>query len=233
MDKFDDVISIGYICNVSMLLGTTLKNVYPFDRAATPMWAVTQLIETDFTNFMLKDAIEGREIFENENLKKLKAVDKNYYIRMIMKTPLSEERYTKFSKNIFGARDRFIERINSGNRVLFIRSREPMVDVDGNPRIIYPEYQDKYSKDETEYLKDFSKLLKRKYPTLDFSILHMSGSDEELDEEHRIVTIPEPDILWTDPRIGRKMTKYVADNRDYIDESLNKLNPEFIVEEIN
>jgi hypothetical protein len=223
MNQFDDVISIGYICNVSMLLGTTSDNKYVFDRTATPMWAVTSLVENNFSDFMLKNNLEKQILFNNDTTEY--AVDTNYYIRMRMTLPLSDERYINFFTNINLAKNRFLDKLNSqSDSILFIRAREPMVYSDDGERIISDKYIAKYSKDELEYLKDFSQLLMNKYPNLKFNILFLSENTKNVDKIHKIVTVPEPPYSWKDPRIGRKMRQHIETYRGYIDESLYMLN---------
>jgi hypothetical protein len=225
MEHFDDVISIGYICNVSMLLGTTLKNTYVFDRTATPMWAVNQLIKNNFQDFMLKDNIKSKKLFTNtENMY---AVDEKYYIRLIMKLPLSEERYQKFYNNISAAKDRFLEKLSSKGHVLFIRCKEPYSYKDDGDRILTPDHAKKYQQNESEYVKGFTKMIRNRYPDLKFSVLYLNGEKTTVNYENHIITIPEPKFSWKDPRVARKMTRHISKFRAFVDEAVMKIHPEF------
>jgi hypothetical protein len=142
-----------------------------------------------------------------------------------MKLPLSDERYQRFFENINASKERFIEKLNSkDNKILFIRSCEPMNYSDVGNRIIEdPKYKEEYAKDESEHLKDFSKLLTTKYPNLQFNILHMSGDMTYTDSEYKIITIPLPPFHWKNPRIGIKMKQHIQTYRDYIDSALKMM----------
>lgn len=59
MNNYDEIVPLGYVCNVTSLSDTLHKRnaAYPFDRVGTPMWAVYELIENNFTDFLNKQNI--------------------------------------------------------------------------------------------------------------------------------------------------------------------------------
>lgn len=188
--NYDQVISLGYICNVpSYLKNANLRNkAYPFDRVATPMWAVYELIVNNFDQFL--ENLESKKLFIDNDDEFV--VDTKYYTRLSIHKQKFIDKLKEATKRRIG---RFNDVLSDQNKsVLFVRLEEPEHYDDLGDRIMFDEYTSKYENDEKYYLVKLSDFLKNKYPNLNFKILFMSASGEFTDPEHNIVGIQKPDI---------------------------------------
>lgn len=201
------VISLGYSCETAAFLakqsvetGKKLK-LCVFDRMATPMWAVTQLVCNNFAN--LFDHVEPMHIFEQNPNKWL--VDTQYYIRL--SPQMGDDQYTKYKSVILARAQQFFQTLNdaaeTGQSVLFIRTQEPSTYSDYGVRIIYPQFQTQYQTSEHIYLQQFSQYIKSKYPKLHFQILFMNEDGVFADVANNIIGIAKPSGDYRDPHIGK------------------------------
>ena len=211
--------SIGYICNVPTALGTVGNNKYVFDRMATPLWAIKDLLGNDFSDFMLKDNLEHKQLFQDSDEKYW--VDTKYYVRLSVNGDISDERHAKMYQRMMEAKERFMGNLNDDNKsVLLIRSEEPSSYPDKGERILTNQEKLRYSKRELTHLQEISSLLKSKYPKLNFKILFLSSEGEFVDNTNRIVGIPNVPPCYPDPRCGKKIALHFAKYNDFLQENL-------------
>ena len=216
------IISLGYSCETITLLlkqistGKATKITHSvFDRMATPMWAVSQLVANNFAGLL--NNVESMSIFQNYPEKWL--VDKQYYIRLFPKTTDSPQ-YAKYKEAILAKAQNFGAMLTAAaaaqTPVLFVRTQEPTCYADYGARIIYPEYQTQYQQSEYDYLKEFSKTISTMYPTLQFNILFLSDIGVCADAEHNIVGICKPCGDYRHPQIATLMEHNIAAHEDHL-----------------
>lgn len=219
MDDYDQIVSLGYVCNVVSLISALNKRTcaYPFDRVGTPMWAVYKLIENDFENFLKTENIITRPLFEKSNVNFV--YDSLYYVRLISNIPDANPSAIKYiQERIIERIKRFQELLNSDKKVLFIRSQEPESHPRLGKRIIFPEYQKEYSFDEYYYLKMFVNLLKQKYPNLKFKILYLNEKGLFVDDN--IIGIPIGLNDWNNVLVGKLMKEHLEKYKLFLDQNL-------------
>jgi len=210
MEKYDEIIPLGYVCNVSsMLAKMKVRNkAYPFDRVGSPMWAVYELFENDFDGFLSEENMVCEPLFEDKRIKFV--YDKRYYIRTESNVKDISQSYLKKLQNKMPIRiQRLTNALKENNTVLFIRSQEPKIHKYLGKRVIDEEYQKKYEKSEYDYLVLFSQLVKTRYPTLEFKILFLSDKGKFNDEENNIIGIPVGPSDYSDNSIGNKMKEHL------------------------
>lgn len=212
MDKFDKVISLGYICNVAeMLIHLKMrKEAYPFDRLGISAWAVNELLSNNFNEFLEYENLKTGKLFLNSN--EIFTYDEKYYVRLENKE-LNKSQYSVISQKIKTRVERLKNVLDSEQSVLFIRSSEPMEN-----RIILDQYADKYAKPEIEQIRELSNILKTKYPNLKFKILYIGG--EFVDVSNNIVGIPVGPNGYHIPKMGQNMKNHIDKHRKFIDKSL-------------
>ena len=220
MNNFTQTISLGYICNVYAYLlqsDPTRKNTI-FDNIATPMWAIYNLIDTNFASFMLPQNMQQMQIFENNT--KQYWVDNFNYIRFLFYNPATTRiKLQPLIDNFFNT----LSNANTNNTpLLFIRYQEPMNSpnsTDG-PRIVYPQFTQQYSTSELSYLQSLSDLFKQRYPNLVFKILYMNFDSNFVDDDHNIVGVQTDSLDYQDRNISTKMVIAIQQHTAFINTNL-------------
>lgn len=112
--------------------------------------------------------------------------------------------------------DRFKEILSSNNKIVFLRYEEPMV-----KRFIHNQYLENYKKSEYYYVVEFSKIMKRLYPELDFIIVFFkcmkSESERRYDADNNIIIL-EKKVL-TNTQLDLSMA--LENNRDFLESILH------------
>jgi len=176
------ILSLGYNCCVKKYIDTIAKKgpTNLFDYIGSSMWAINKLFENDFQDLFDINMYKNMEIIPNYNV----ITNEKYYFRFLhdLKTM---DNFKKFKESYKRRIIRFEEELNNKNKILFIRLEEPRQD-----RIIYDQYKEYFQKNELEYLKDFSTIIKTKIPKLNFKIIFISETFEtSILEEHNILIL--------------------------------------------
>ena len=221
MENYDEIISLGYVCNVPELLSKLKRRqaAYPFDRVGTPMWAVHELLDNDFKDFLLKGNITSDALFDGKPTPFV--YDSKYYTRLIANSKLmNDAAYDNLVERMRAREQRIREKLESGDKILFIRSEEPSSHPDLGDRIIKPQYAEKYAQTEHHYLNQLSDLLKERYPSLQFKILFLNSEGNFIDTEHNIVGIPVGPSGYSGLTVGKDMKTHIDTHKTYIDANL-------------
>lgn len=220
MDKFDHVISLGYVCDVTSYLGLSKqrKQAYVFDRVATPMWSVYELIKNGFKDYLLKENLTSDKLFEND--KHNIVFDSKYYVRFAIPERSINELHEGMHNTMIKRKNRLINILKGDEKVLFIRSQELNSYPGSGDRLEREEYAEKYAKSELEYLRLLCSHIRSKYPQLSFKVLFLSDEGEFVDQNNLIVGIPKCDGTYKDRDIGKKMAKHLHHHSDFINSHL-------------
>lgn len=226
MNNFESVVSLGYNCLPN---SASDKNAFPFtkdcffDDIITPMWAIKDLLVNNFDGFYDKSKYDKMKLFDMPNSEFL--TNKQYYIRF---TQTYQHNKLNAMFNLFKIRqENLISALQSKKKMLFIRYEEAMITDStrlSGKRIIYPEYVEKYKKNELYYLTDFSTYLQKTYPQLNFTIMFISNplslNETNLDyiKDSKIITIPSKKI--DKYNYVRIINQIFDDNADFINESV-------------
>lgn len=216
-----NIIPIGYVCDVTSFTIQVNKRskAYFFDRFGTPMWAVNELLQNDFKDFMMKENMKCERLFTNPDSPNI-LYDSKYYIRFPVKN-VNDERFSHLVESFKKRKDAFIELLsNTNDTILFIRSEEHTNYSDWGERIKLPEYEERYQHDEYHYLQIFSKLIKTKFPSLKFKILFLNKKGKIIDKEHHIVGITAPILNYRDKNIGKEILSIIKSNDEFITNEL-------------
>ena len=231
MNIFDKYIllSLGSNCNVKKYIDTIKPNnpTQFFDYIGTSMWAINELIENDFSDIFNKDDFENMRTSTKYGSI---ITNKKYYIRFLHDLKNIDNDKTRVltinnnihvckANNFTECKDkydrriiRFINILNSSNKVLFIRIEE-----DNRNRIINDIYKDKLQKSELEYTFDLSNTLKRKYSSLDFMILVISFNHDTIYYlEHNVIILKMIDIIDDYETADSKIEKLIIFNKDLL-----------------
>ena len=214
--KYDKVLSLGSNCFVKSFLqySNIIQETNFFDNIGSPMWGVCELLENDFGD--LSNIQDYDKLQINDKLKTL--TNKRYYLRLKHQDHIwrNNKPDLKSLNNLFVTFERrakrFQEHLKDNKKILFIRLEQ-----DDSKRVFYPEYKGKNEGDEIKYVKEFSKIIKRKYPELTFDILFISKIvDPSYDEENKIIIMPNPyeDMHWDD--CNNKLNTICTSNFDLI-----------------
>ena len=221
METYDKVVSLGYVCNVPELLSklNLRTEALPFDRVATPMWAVLELLSNEFQDFLSPENITSGELFEDKPIPFV--YDQRYYTRLLANTKvLNNAAYENLIQKMHRREKRLLKILEDGGKILFVRSEEPILHPRLGKRKIFPEYSTKYDKNERYYLTQLSKLFKERYPELDFKILFLNHEGEFNDTEHNIVGIPVGPSDYHGLHVQNKMKSHVDNHKDFINANL-------------
>lgn len=192
LSKYDKILSIGSNCYTKkfmLSIGINQETDF-FDYIGTPVWSITDLINNGFQN-----------MFHYNDYKNLKILNDSYNITHIpyflffkhdftqthkkITQPLSFVQFNQFKDKYTRRASRFHQYLNNSSSILFIRYET------NKNYIIHDMYKDKYTKDELNQLRDFSIMLKEKYPNLTFNILFFySNVDESFyDNDYNILIL--------------------------------------------
>lgn len=209
---YDHVVSLGWICNIGTLLHVKMKQPFgAFDGIATPMWAVTELVENSFDSFLTN--MSTAKIYQNSD--KIFSYDTKHFVRTLAKN-VDTDGFSSFRLRMQEKGKLFMKMILKENStILFIRAEEPSVDRLYGIRSPPDEFKEKYAHDELFYLRKFSDALKILNPSLKFKILYLGSAGQFHEEERNIVGIPGPTEDYRHPLVIKNMIKTVEDNRDY------------------
>lgn len=179
LKKFDKVISLGGNCYPKIYFSFVKYNqeTYFFDYLGSPMWAVNELIDNNFSFLFNKEDYENMNILTNTPNEYI-YTNKKYYLvlrhdfeyqklkkgKILINDSQFKEFQDKYERRII----RMNELLNSNKNILFVRFHE------NKNKIIYSDYEEKYKKNELEYLFDFSELIKKKFLTLKFKIIYIT-----------------------------------------------------------
>ena len=215
MQKYNNIVSLGYICNINALKNHLKGESHSmvFDNIATPMWAINELVISDFKDFMLEENIQKKKLFTDSDEEFW--IDSKYYTRFLFLG-----NHERFKKSIQKRITNFKNTFNQSDPILFIRYEEPIMYDDRGERIIFPEYKNKYEKSELEYLKELSKHIKSTYPQLNFKILFLSSSDNFIDEENKIIGVKAEGHDYRNKHIGKNMAKILDEHKEFLDTNL-------------
>lgn len=215
LDRFDQFISLGYICTVDSMLMKLRKKTqtHVFDNVAVPAWAVHELIANDFAHLFQPENMECKVLFDNTITTHV--VDTRYNIRL----PFPEkdsQRLLNFKADTERRAQRLLQLLGSGSsgKVLFIRHEEQHQYSDLGNRIPNPAYDAKYAVSEREWLKLTCETLKTKYPILDFKILFFNSAGEFVDDN--IIGIGLPACNYRDHRAGSLMVQKLTDHSAFL-----------------
>jgi hypothetical protein len=189
------IVPLGYNCFVKKYLNYIgiSQETQLFDYIGSSMWGINNFIENDYKNLFNLNEYELLQI--NTNKTEEIVTHKKYYFRFLHDLKdVPKKNYdikyinNKYSKNIIKIQNRnndilfnnfqekyerriirFIDLINTKNKIIFIRIEEKI-----NNRIMYDFIKDNYYKDEIEYLKDFTNIIKKINNNMEFYIIFIS-----------------------------------------------------------
>lgn len=209
-------ISLGFNCHVKVfidMLGEMDNRIYlrlPFDWIGTPMWAICDLFERDFEDFINKDLYQLKERFENKNTKFLTNTKYDFvfihdYGKDIENIP--ENIYKKVDEDYKRRIQRFKSILDSPMKLLFIRLEQ-----DTKNRKELPEQQKEHC--EYYYVEKFADILKSKGYV--FTILYLTTTENTgFDKQRNICRIhyenPDNKIMG-----GEEIKQVVFSNRQFI-----------------
>ena len=201
-DHYDTYLSIGYVCTISTYLFTSSDHSYRshiFDRIATPMWAVQELLENGFDDFFNHDNMKYLQLFDKSDKKFW--IDTKYGIRMLGKDLEYDSKKKLYDRYI----QNFMTKLNNAHSLLFIRQDEPMEYADMGKRLLcYPDKLDEY-----KALLKFSHWVETVYPQLDFHILWLTDQ-KDVENTRYIHIIPNVECDYRNPRMGSIVNQHLV-----------------------
>jgi hypothetical protein len=229
------LISLGYNCNIKKYIDSIRPNIQTqfFDYIGTSIWGINELIMHNFTDiFNIDDFIKIRtNIRYNEII-----TNKKYYIRFLHDLKNIENNKNKIfnynnaihvcKKNNFDEckekyerrSQRFIEMLNSSNKILFIRLQEDVKCIIENDII-----KNKIKKSELEYTFELSNTLKNMYPKLEFLIITISKENNQYYKDNNIIVIKELEDLTKYETCVEKLEKLFKENNDFLVSIINNI----------
>lgn len=228
MHKYNHFISIGYVCDAVGLMSSKQtaakrEEAYAFDRIATPMWAVTELFQNGFEQFLEPSNATSGKLFEHDDTEIV--FDERYYIRYPINKP-HIHRVATLSEVFNKRKDRMIQLLskaeNNGEPVLFIRTEERASYPDRGRRLIFDEYVEKYSKPESYYLQVFDGVIKNLYPALKYKILYFNDAGvQEIGEN--IVTLPASKKDYRSFEVGAELSSIIKEHSQYLENKMSDI----------
>jgi hypothetical protein len=218
-------ISLGYNCHVKVYIdriGESIERAYfhqPFDWIGTPMWAICEAIETDFSGFCDRSLITLRKRFADKPDEFLTHSQYIFsYIHDFGKNihSISEEKWKAVSEKYQRRIERWKTTLQSGKPLLFIR-----LETDQANRIEYPEFEREH--DEKFYVEKFADLMKT--ASIPFTLLFLSTSyPQAYDKERNICTIQFKKVQATHIIGADSIEKILQMNMTFIHSCLNQQN---------
>jgi len=179
------VMSLGFNCTMKRYTKEFIDQpTYLFDWIGSPMWGINKFINNNFDLFNTDD-YGPVKIYNNKS--DIIYCNKKYYFKFIHDLqPNTEVNRLIAIKDKYGSTmkinyfnnfkekyqrriNKFIELLNSGNSVVFLRLEENMID-----KVMYDEYNKSYSKPEIEHIYEFMNIMKKKYSTLKYKIIYFT-----------------------------------------------------------
>lgn len=220
LDKFDNVVSLGRTCATKMFLKSINPEKYKetqfFDWIGSHIYFINKLIENDFNNVLDYD--------------KFMLITKNNYVynylyclvffhdfdkKQNIMMEKNDEKWISFEEKYKRRIQKFNNILNSNLNILFIREERKIEEEQ------YSFSEDAYNEDEYISLINFSNIIKKKYPSLNFHILLMSRTkNTNYDKENNIIII----------------NGYISDDWKMYDQSITNIlykNIDFLIEIYN
>ncbi len=195
LSKYNKTLSIGSTCFIKkfmLSIGINQETEF-FDYIGVPVWSITDLIHNDFKNLF--------NYHDYKNIKILSDKDDSYNITHIpyflvfkhdfsqthkqFTFPIKLPEFNRFNDKYLRRSIRFQNLLHTSSSILFIRYEQY------KNYIIHDQYKDKYEKCELSQLRDFSLMLKEKYPHLHFNILFFYSNIENsfYDNDYNILIL--------------------------------------------
>jgi hypothetical protein len=223
------ILSLGFNCNIKKYIDKIRPNspTQFFDYIGTSMWGINELIRNNFSDIFNIDEFENMKtnIYYGEI-----ATNKKYYLRFFHDLKNVENNNTKilnYNNNIHVCKknnfdeckekyerrsQRFIELLNSSNKILFIRLQENI-----NNIIKHDMYKDKYKKSELEYTFELSNTLKNMYPKLEFIIITISNNQKnEFYKDKNIIVLEQIENITNYETCDIILEKLFDTNKNFI-----------------
>jgi len=188
INNYDIIISLGSNCYPKKFKSLfKSEETHFFDWLGSSMWAVCNLIETNFDNvFFDNDSIT--KLINYKTDKEPIIMEKKYYLRIIHDDIKINDNnlFIELKKKYNRRGKRFMEILNSlkeNKKILFIRLQEYV-----KGKVIYPDYIDKFKIDEKNYVIKLSNLLKTMFGN-NFRIIYINDNYNYYDENTNIIYI--------------------------------------------
>jgi len=209
------IVSLGYNCYVKKYVDDNFGKMETnfFDNTGISMWAINELFKNDFSDLFNIEDYEKMEIVP----KYFVYTNKKYYLRFLH--DLSDlSRFNTF-KESYQRRIKRLDDLIKNQNILFIRFEEPQTN-----RIMYDFYKEKFKKSELDYIKDFSNIIKKKYPNAKFKIIYISDIYEiELFEDSNLLILNKnAKYNWTWSNCSAVIKDMFEKNNQIIKQFLNK-----------
>lgn len=235
-------ISLGYNCLIKKYMNDIFisQETNLFDYLGTSMWSINELFLNDFNNLF---NIEDYKKYKLLNKSKYNIIiNEKYYIRfphdfdnkknnklvlnnnqnnthIINRTTINEDIMITLKNNFpnfINTLKRRIERLkkilSDEKNILFLRFEE-----DNDDRIIYDIYKDKLIKTELENIIEFSNIIKKIYPKLNFKIIYISKiNDNNYDEINNIIILKNNFDNFNWDNCSNKFSKIFDSNKDFL-----------------
>lgn len=207
------IISLGYNCFVKKYVDGKFGKFETnfFDNTGISMWAVNELFENDFSDLFNIEDYEKMEIIPRYSV----YTNKKYYLRCLHDLP-DLSRFNIYKESYERRIKRLDDTIKNKN-ILFIRVEEHQKN-----RIIYDFYKEKFAKSELDYNKEFSNIIKNKYPNTKFKIIYISDIyDMQLFEDSNLLVLKNSDKQpWNWANSYSKINTIFEKNNEIINQFL-------------
>lgn len=187
LKKFKNLVNLGYIWTLTDFIIRQGKRYgkKPFDYVAAPMWAVAELMENDFEDYLVD--VEHRQVYSGGATEDDFCVDNRYYVQF-PQSYMPQQLHKAIQRSVSPFLD-FL-RVPTADLTLFIRVEERNSLPGLGTRKVSQAYQEKYhAGDELYYLKQFCQTVKTKYPSFHFKVLFLNCRDDFVDNVNGIVGI--------------------------------------------
>ena len=234
------VISLGFNCFIKKFtndIGINQETNF-FDYIGTSMWAINKLFENDFTNLFNEEEYENLKILTDnlcvttnkqyyfrflhdfKNNTNINLINKKFMVDKTIEQKIIDDikiQFNKFKETYERRIIRLKDLLLKEKKILFIRLEETM-----NNRIIYDEYKSYFEKSELDYILDYSKMIKKNYPNLDFKIIYISKiHDNKYMIENNLIILNSKNVTidnWNNCTNGLK--DLFEKNKEFLDSIL-------------
>ena len=220
--KYDKVISLGCNCYIKVFMASNgvEEETNLFDYIGTSMWGICDLFYDDNSDSLCDiKQFQKMHIFKNSYI----LTNKKYYIRFQHENYIHQISTNSINTTSFKTLESTLRRrwnrlkniLKNKKSILFIRLEQ-----DNKNRIEYNEYKEKQNKNEIEYVIEFSKNIKRQYPSLKFNILFISKSNNNYYDEANNIVIVNNIYDITSDNCKDKLNEIIKTNDEFISTSL-------------
>jgi len=220
--KYDKVISLGCNCYIKVFMASNgvEEETNLFDYIGTSMWGICDLFYDDNSDSLCDiKQFQKMHIFKNSYI----LTNKKYYIRFQHENYIHQISTNSINTTSFKTLESTLRRrwnrlkniLQNKKSILFIRLEQ-----DNKNRIEYNEYKEKQNKNEIEYVIEFSKNIKRQYPSLKFNILFISKSNNNYYDEANNIVIVNNIYDITSDNCKDKLNEIIKTNDEFISTSL-------------